>query len=99
MKSTNFFNRVLAVLVLCICFLMASCGVEIEHVHVSFLTLSDTEVELEAGDIHVLECTVSPYNADNQRIIWSSSDKSVATVKDGVVTAVKAGRFIMGKMH
>lgn len=98
MKSTNFFNRVLAVLVLCICFLMASCGVEIEHVHVSFLTLSDTEVELEAGDIHVLECTVSPYNADNQRIIWSSSDKSVATVKDGVVTAVKAGNAIITAM-
>lgn len=98
MKSTNFFNRVLAVLVLCICFLMASCGVEKEHVHVSFLTLSDTEVELEAGDIHVLECTVSPYNADNQRIIWSSSDKSVATVKDGVVTAVKAGNAIITAM-
>ena len=98
MKSTNFFNRVLAVLVLCICFLMASCGVEKEHVHVSFLTLSDTEVELEAGDIHVLECTVSPYNADNQRIIWSTSDKSVATVKDGVVTAVKAGNAIVTAM-
>ena len=77
---------------------MASCGVEKEHVHVSFLTLSDTEVELEAGDIHVLECTVSPYNADNQRIIWSSSDKSVATVKDGVVTAVKAGSAIITAM-
>lgn len=36
--------------------------------------------------------SVSPYNANNQKLKWSSSDKSVATVSaDGVVKALKAG--------
>lgn len=98
MKSTNLFNRALTVLVLCACFAMAGCGGDKASIPVSFLTLSETEIELEAGEIHALECVVSPYNADNQRIIWSTSDKSVATVKDGVVTAVKAGNAIVTAM-
>lgn len=36
--------------------------------------------------------SVSPYNANNQKLKWFSSDKSVATVSaDGVVKALKAG--------
>lgn len=100
MKSTILFNQVLTIVVLGAALVMAGCSGDEgkESIPVSFLTLSETEIELEVGDIHVLECIVSPYNADNQRIIWSTSHKSVATVKDGVVTAVKAGNAIVTAM-
>ena len=38
-----------------------------------------------------LYVTVSPTNAVNQSIIWTSSDPAVATVSGGVVTGVSAG--------
>jgi uncharacterized protein YjdB len=43
------------------------------------------------GDTADLTATVTPSNADNPAVTWDSSDKSVATVSNGKVTAVKAG--------
>lgn len=55
------------------------------------LSLDKTNASLEVGDTLTLTPTVSPADTTNQKITWSSSDESVATVKDGVVTALKAG--------
>lgn len=55
------------------------------------LSLDKTEASLNTGDTLTLKPTVSPADATNQKITWTSSDESVATVKDGVVTAAKAG--------
>ncbi|MBP3624605.1 MAG: Ig-like domain-containing protein, partial [Peptococcaceae bacterium] len=38
-----------------------------------------------------LTATVLPENATNKTVTWTSSDETVATVADGVVTALKAG--------
>ena len=53
--------------------------------------LSKTSLNLTVGDSETLTATVSPKGSD-QTVTWTSSDTSVATVKDGVVTAVKAGK-------
>lgn len=53
--------------------------------------LSKTSLDLTVGDSETLTATVSPAGSD-QTVIWTSSDTSVATVKDGLVTAVKAGK-------
>ena len=53
--------------------------------------LSKTSLNLTVGDSETLTATVSPAGSD-QTVIWTSSDTSVATVKDGLVTAVKAGK-------
>lgn len=34
---------------------------------------------------------MSPSNASNKGVTWSSDDESVATVSDGVITSVSAG--------
>ena len=34
---------------------------------------------------------MEPENATDKAIVWTSSDNAVATVENGVVTAVKAG--------
>lgn len=59
---------------------------------VTGITLSPTSSTLTVGKTLTLKATISPSNASNKNIEWSSSDPSVATVSaNGVVTGVKAG--------
>lgn len=46
---------------------------------------------INVGDTVTLSASVSPSNATNKTVTWSTSDESVATVENGVVTAVGAG--------
>ncbi len=45
----------------------------------------------ETGQTRTLMATVLPENADNQNVTWSSNNPAVATVENGVVTAVGEG--------
>ena len=58
---------------------------------VTGVTLDKTSAELTEGDELVLAATVSPANATNKNVTWTSSDETIATVKDGTVTALKPG--------
>ena len=61
-------------------------------VPVDSVSISKTTVTLMEGDSETLSATVSPSNATNPSISWSSSRTDVATVDgEGKVTAVKAG--------
>ena len=55
------------------------------------VTLDKTELSLTEGESATLTATVEPENATGKAIVWTSSDNAVATVENGVVTAVKAG--------
>ena len=55
------------------------------------VTLDKTELSLTEGESATLTATVEPENATDKAIVWTSSDNAVATVENGVVTAVKAG--------
>lgn len=50
---------------------------------------------LGIGNNLTLEATVFPQDATNQRIIWETSDDTVATVENGKVTAKKAGEAVI----
>lgn len=50
---------------------------------------------LEIGDKVTVKATVLPENADNKKVIWTSSKPAVATVADGVITAVAAGETVI----
>lgn len=56
---------------------------------VESVSLDKTSVELTEGDEVTLIATVTPDNATNKTVLWNSSDESVASVTDGVVTAIK----------
>ena len=58
---------------------------------VESVTLSPTSLNLTEGDSQSLTATVSPSNATDPTVSWSTSDASVATVDAGTVTAVKPG--------
>ena len=55
------------------------------------VTLDKTALKLYEGDAAKLTATVEPENTTDKTIVWTSSDKTIATVKDGAVTAVKTG--------
>jgi hypothetical protein len=61
-------------------------------VPVTGVSLSPTTLTLVAGGAtSTLKATITPANATNQSMAWSSSAASVATVSGGVVTPVAAG--------
>ena len=70
---------------------MASCSQEPTPVAVTSLTLDSTSIILVEGDSQTLTATILPSNAENQKVIWTSSNSSVATVNNGVVTALIPG--------
>ena len=70
----------------------AECKVTVKRVPVTSVSLDKITLELTEGESASLTATVSPDNATDKTVTWSSSDATVATVDDnGKVTAVKAG--------
>ncbi|WP_143317883.1 Ig domain-containing protein [Clostridium sp. HBUAS56017] len=58
----------------------------------SNMTLNKTSDSLQVGQTDNLVATVTPNNATNKNVTWTSSDPTVATVdSNGKVTALKAG--------
>ena len=57
----------------------------------SSVEIAPREAQMRPGETLTLTAAVVPDWADDLSIAWSSSDESVATVKNGVVTAVGAG--------
>ena len=71
----------------------ASCTVTVtpRTISVESITLNKTQLSLVKGATETLTATVLPTTATDKTVIWESSDTAVATVKDGIVTAVAAG--------
>jgi len=70
----------------------AECVVTVlAPVAVTDVTLNKSAMTLLVGWTEILTATVAPEDATNKNIVWSSSNASVATVKNGVVTAVAKG--------
>ena len=64
---------------------------EIPVIHVTSISLNKSSLRLQAGANATLVASISPVNADNKQVTWSSSDTGIATVEDGVVTGAKPG--------
>lgn len=60
-------------------------------VPVTGVTLDKTTAEVAVNNTVQLTATVAPENATDKTVTWTSSDETIATVADGVVTALKAG--------
>ena len=61
-------------------------------VEVESITLNKTELTLEIGGSETLNATVLPDTATDKTVTWESSKNEVATVENGLVTAVGAGQ-------
>lgn len=58
---------------------------------VTSITMDKTSVQLKAGETVTLTATANPDNATDKTVTWSTTDATVATVNNGVVTANKVG--------
>lgn len=76
---------------------MASCEVTVlpPAVPVDRITLNKTELEIEEEQSETLVATIYPDNADVQTVSWSSSAPAVASVVDGVVSALTEGNAVI----
>jgi len=72
----------------------ASCNVTVSNrsVSVSGVSLSQSSLSLGVGGKKELTATVLPGNADERDVTWLSSNEKVATVDDGMITAVAVGQ-------
>ena len=76
---------------------VATCSVKVKapSIEVTQITLDKAEITLNPryNDLKTekLTATILPANATDKSIIWESQNKSVAVVKNGVVSAKKAG--------
>jgi uncharacterized protein YjdB len=69
----------------------AACAVKVRDVSPIEVILNKKELALNVGDSEKLIATVLPANATNKTVKWESSAPSVATIENGLVSALSAG--------
>jgi uncharacterized protein YjdB len=81
--------------ILCIsflCLLVLGCPEAIKLISVASVSIDKAEASLKEGETLQLTAAVSPSDASNKAVSWTSSDSSIASVSSsGLVTAVSAG--------
>ena len=55
------------------------------------IELSQTSAALTTGDVLTITATITPNDAEDQTVLWTSSNEAVATVSGGVISAIAAG--------
>ena len=76
----------------------ATCTVTVKSatVEVSDVSLDQETLNLTVGETQQLTATVTPEDADDKTVTWTSDNNDVVTVNDeGVVTAVAAGEAVV----
>ena len=68
----------------------ATCEVTVA-VPVTGVSLDKATMSLTAGSTGTLTATITPENATNKNLTWTSDNEAVVAVSDGVVSAVAAG--------
>ena len=72
----------------------AKCEITVKEkvISVTRIFLNKTSLSLTEGEEFTLEATVTPDNATNKEVTWTSDNEAVATVSaEGIVKAIKAG--------
>lgn len=70
----------------------ATCKVTVKEEPLTSISLNKTEISLVKDTTQKLEVVYNPTDTtDDKTVTWSTADATVATVKDGVVTALKEG--------
>lgn len=74
---------------------MVACDDDNDSVEVSGISLDQQTLDLTVGDKQQLTATVTPENADDKTVVWTSDNNDVVTVDEGMVEAVAAGEAIV----
>ena len=63
-----------------------------QKIDVTGISISRQSATISRGSSISLSATISPSNATNKTVTWTSSNSSIATVNGGKVTGISAGR-------
>ena len=71
-----------------------SCDLKVvAPIHITDISLDNHSTTIKVGESFQLNATITPEDATNKGLTWSTSDASVATVDEhGKVTAIKEGK-------
>ncbi|MBP5656214.1 Ig-like domain-containing protein [Candidatus Saccharibacteria bacterium] len=69
----------------------ATITVEQGNVEVTGISLNKSSVSVNVGATTQLVATILPQSASNKKVTWTSSNTSVATVSNGIISGIKAG--------
>ncbi|MBO4855523.1 Ig-like domain-containing protein [Candidatus Saccharibacteria bacterium] len=61
------------------------------NVEVTGISLNKSSVSVNVGATTQLVATILPQSASNKKVTWTSSNTSVATVSNGIISGIKAG--------
>lgn len=94
MKSINYLSLFVTF------FIAFSCNKEPYNgepktIYVENIELNSYSLSILEGECFLLEATISPVDADNKKIAWSSSDPNIAIVEEGLVTGIQPGEVII----
>lgn len=88
--KTLFFAGISAVSAL----MSVSCG-DKEELSPTAINFDRSEATMNVGDSLVIEAVVLPPDSFSGQLTWESSDETVASVKDGLVTAIAQGEAVI----
>jgi hypothetical protein len=95
MRKTKTITVVIVVFLICVSTFSTLHADEVPVIPVESVELDREQVDLAIGAGLQLVATVLPEDATNQALIWTSDDEAIATVADGLVTAVALGETII----
>lgn len=97
MKKINFVKHFCLLLIfICIALLtLSGCNQTTSEVFVDGIEISKKNLYLAEGQTSVISAQVYPFNANNQKYTFESSNDNVVTCEDGFVVAKKAGDAVI----
>ena len=72
-----------------------TCIVTVNPTPVTGVELSDITLDMMVGETEIIDAIIAPLDATNKDVIWSSSNDSLATVVDGVISALAEGEVVI----
>lgn len=75
--------------------LSAICSIKVNPILATSITLNTSSASLEVGESLTLTCEIQPNNATYKSALWASSNISVASVSNGIVTAISPGSCVI----
>ena len=65
--------------------------VKVQPLYPKSISIDPVQCSVSKGSYRQLECVFNPIDCDYRDVVWKSSNPTVATVENGLVTAVGTG--------
>ena len=97
-KSVKTIGIVCFVLLLCMSFVFAACGISPAEPEITKITLDKDTLSMQIGDEAILTATVEPVD-QAANIVWTCDKDTVVKVENGKVTALSAGTAVVSAQN